>query len=149
MICKYCGKKMRLDDVDYNFKGNQDNYWICDNCHAGAFEKIRYNKSVSVKFDKEDNIESKEDLGGVVMEDNFEKLADIIKEKEKLEAVVERCQIENNTLYEALIIACEELEDLDSTLYDLYGRLDYYYETKDRHEWEKEILERAEEETGE
>lgn len=29
----------------------------------GAFEKIRYNKSVSVKFDKEDNIESKEDLG--------------------------------------------------------------------------------------
>lgn len=83
------------------------------------------------------------------MEDNFEKLADIIKEKEKLEAVVERCQIENNTLYEALIIACEELEDLDSTLYDLYGRLDYYYETKDRHEWEKEILERAEEETGE
>lgn len=83
------------------------------------------------------------------MEDNFEKLADIIKEKEKLETVVERCQIENNTLYEALIIACEELEDLDSTLYDLYGRLDYYYETKDRHEWEKEILERAEEETGE
>ena len=83
------------------------------------------------------------------MEDSFEKLADIIKEKEKLEAVVERCQIENNTLYEALIIACEELEDLDSTLYDLYGRLDYYYETKDRHEWKKEILERAEEETGE
>lgn len=83
------------------------------------------------------------------MEDNFEKLADIIKEKEKLEAVVERCQIENNTLYEALIIACEELEDLDSTLYDLYDSLDYYYETKDRHEWKKEILERAEEETGE
>ena len=63
MICKYCGKKMRLDDVDYNFKGNQNNYWICDNCHAGAFEKIRYNKSVSVKFYKEDNIESKEYLG--------------------------------------------------------------------------------------
>lgn len=55
MICKYCGKEMRLDDVDYNFKGNQDNYWICDNCHASAFEKIRYGKSVSVKFDKEDD----------------------------------------------------------------------------------------------
>ena len=54
MICKYCGNKMRLDDVDYNFKGNQDNYWICDNCHASAFEKIRYGKSVSVKFDKEE-----------------------------------------------------------------------------------------------
>ena len=54
---------MRLDDVDYNFKGNQNSYWICDNCHAGAFEKIRYNKSVSINFDKEDDIESKEDLG--------------------------------------------------------------------------------------
>ena len=63
MICKYCGKKMRLDDVDYNFKFNRNKYWICYNCHACAFEKIRYNKSVSVKFDKEDNIESKEDLG--------------------------------------------------------------------------------------
>lgn len=83
------------------------------------------------------------------MEDSFEKLADIIKEKEKLEAVVERCQIENNTLYEALNIACKALEDLDSTLYDLYDRLDTYYETKNRNEWKKELLERAEEETGE
>lgn len=75
------------------------------------------------------------------MEDNFEKLADIIKEKERLEAVVERCQIENNTLYEALLIACEELEDLDSSLYDLYDSLDYYYETKDRYEWKEYLLE--------
>lgn len=79
------------------------------------------------------------------MEDNFEKLADIIKEKERLEAVVERCQIENNTLYEALLIACKELEDKDSTLFDLYDRLDTYYETKDKYEWKKELLERAEE----
>ena len=72
-------------------------------------------------------------IWGVIMEDSFEKLADIIKEnslggqaldyladikrelkeKERLEAVVERCQIENNTLYEALIIACKELEEKD------------------------------------
>ena len=57
MICKYCGKEMNLDDVDYNFKGNQDNYWLCDNCHASAFEKIRYGKSVKVDFQKEDDIE--------------------------------------------------------------------------------------------
>ena len=36
---------------------------ILATCHAGAFEKIRYNKSVSINFDKEDDIESKEDLG--------------------------------------------------------------------------------------
>ena len=57
MICKYCGKEMRLDDVDYNFKGNQDNYWLCDNCHASAVEKIRYGKSIRVDFQKEDDIE--------------------------------------------------------------------------------------------
>lgn len=60
MICKYCGKEMKLDDVDYNFKGNKDNYWICENCNASAIEKIRYSKSISVKFYKEDNIESEE-----------------------------------------------------------------------------------------
>ena len=59
IICKYCGKEMRLDDVDYNFKGNQDNYWLCDNCNASAFEKIRYGESVKVEFYKEDDIERK------------------------------------------------------------------------------------------
>lgn len=55
-------------------------------------------------------------------------------------------QMSIEKLEKALIIACEELEDLDSTLYDLYDSLDYYYETKDRHEWKKELLERAEDE---
>ena len=59
MICKYCGGKMELDDIDYNFKGNQDNYWVCDNCNASAIEKIRYGKSISVEFYKEDNIKRK------------------------------------------------------------------------------------------
>ena len=47
MICKFCNSEMRLDDVVYNFKGNTDNYWVCDNCNATAFEKIRYNKNIS------------------------------------------------------------------------------------------------------
>ena len=59
IICEYCGKEMRLDDVDYNFKGNKNNYWLCDNCNASAFEKIRYDESVKVEFYKEDNIERK------------------------------------------------------------------------------------------
>lgn len=50
MICKFCKCAMRLDDVDYNFKGNKDNYWVCDNCCASAFEKIRYGKSIYVDF---------------------------------------------------------------------------------------------------
>ena len=79
------------------------------------------------------------------MEDSFEKLADIIKEKEKLEAVVKRYQIENEKLHEALNIACRELEDKDSMLYDLFDRLDDYYETKDKHEWKKYLLERVDE----
>ena len=91
-------------------------------------------------------------FGGVIMEDSFEKLADIIKENSLGGQVLDYLadiKIENEKLHEALNIACEELEYLDSTLYDLYDSLDYYYETKDRHEWKKEILERAEEETSE
>lgn len=89
------------------------------------------------------------------MEDSFEKLADIIKENslggQALDylADIKRELKEKEKLHEALNIACKELEDLDSTLYDLYDSLDYYYETKDRHEWKKELLERAEEETDE
>lgn len=50
MICKYCEKEMRLDDVDFNFKGNKDNYWVCDNCKATSCEKIRYGKCINVEF---------------------------------------------------------------------------------------------------
>ena len=59
MICKYCGKEMNLDDVDFNFTGNKDYYWVCDNCNASAIEKIRYGKSISVEFYKEDNIKGR------------------------------------------------------------------------------------------
>ena len=52
MICEFCGSEMVLDDVDFNFKGNQDNYWICENCDASAIEKIRYGRSVDVEFDR-------------------------------------------------------------------------------------------------
>ena len=39
MKCKYCNSEMRLDDVDYNFKGNKDNYWICEKCNSLHLKK--------------------------------------------------------------------------------------------------------------
>ena len=37
---------MILDDVDFNFKGNQDEWWICENehCEYSFIAKIRYGK---------------------------------------------------------------------------------------------------------
>lgn len=51
MKCKYCGNEMKLDDVDYNFKGNRDNYWLCD-CGASAIVKVRFSRTVCVIFKK-------------------------------------------------------------------------------------------------
>lgn len=52
MVCKACGKEMRLDDVDFNFKGNKDNYFVCDNCKCSCVEKIRYGKQIKVDWDE-------------------------------------------------------------------------------------------------
>ena len=43
-----------------------------------------------------------------------------------------------------LYLACCELEDKDSILFDLYDRLDTYYESKDRYEWKEHLLESVE-----
>lgn len=61
MKCKYCNSEMRLDDVDFNFKGNKDNYWECDTCNATALEKIRYGKSINVKFQEAEEISEEEE----------------------------------------------------------------------------------------
>ena len=50
-------------------------------------------------------------------------------------------QIKIERLEKALYLACCELEDKDSILFDLYDRLDTYYESKDRYEWKKYLLE--------
>lgn len=50
-------------------------------------------------------------------------------------------QMSIERLEQALNLACRELEDKDSMLYDLFDRLDTYYDTKDKHEWKKELLE--------
>ena len=52
MYCHFCGSEMILDDCDYNFKGNKDNYWYCENCEAFTFEKIRYGRSIYKEYHK-------------------------------------------------------------------------------------------------
>lgn len=36
---------MFLDDKDFNFKGNYDNYWCCNNCQTSCIEQVRFNQS--------------------------------------------------------------------------------------------------------
>lgn len=50
MICKNCGNEMLLDDIDFQFKGCKDNYWICHPCNLCAIEKIRYGKQVKIEW---------------------------------------------------------------------------------------------------
>lgn len=52
--CVFCDKEMRLDDVDFRFKGCQDNYYVCDFCKSSAYEKIRYNKSIGITWHFDD-----------------------------------------------------------------------------------------------
>ena len=44
--CPICEEEMELDDVDYNFEGNQDNYFICKNDNTSSFQKVRYGKVI-------------------------------------------------------------------------------------------------------
>lgn len=44
MKCKECGSNMYLDDIDFNFKGNKDNYYCCNNCQTSCIEQIRFGK---------------------------------------------------------------------------------------------------------
>lgn len=85
--------------------------------------------------------------GVVIMIDSFNKLADIcIKNKLGAETVdylvdIKKALEEKEKLEQALNLACRELEDKDSMLYDLFDRLDTYYDTKDKHEWKNYLLE--------
>lgn len=55
-------------------------------------------------------------------------------------------QMSIEKLEKALYIACFELEGKDSELFDLYNLyVDVQIDTKDRHEWKRELMDRAEE----
>lgn len=84
------------------------------------------------------------------MIDSFEKLADIcIKNKLGAETVdylvdIKKTLEERERLGKIFNLACKELEDKDSILFDLYDRFDTYYDTKDRYDWGLYLLESVE-----
>lgn len=81
------------------------------------------------------------------MIDSFEKLTDICINNnlggQTVDYLVDikKTLEEKEKLEQALDLACRELEDKDSMLYDLFDRLDTYYDTKDKHEWKNYLLE--------
>lgn len=54
--CLFCCKEMLIDDIDYNFDGCQDEYWLCPNCNSSLFRKVRYRKVLfsSYRWDRGD-----------------------------------------------------------------------------------------------
>lgn len=41
---------MILDDIDYNFEGNEDRYYLCPKCHSYLIVKVRYRKIIRKTF---------------------------------------------------------------------------------------------------
>lgn len=60
MICRECGAEMYLDDKDFNFKGNYDNYWCCDKCQTSCVEQVRFGQSFKEIWHSENNDEVKD-----------------------------------------------------------------------------------------
>lgn len=52
--CPKCNDNVIVEDVDYNFKGNEDDYCYCDNCKVNFLIKIRFSKIYNVEIFKED-----------------------------------------------------------------------------------------------
>ena len=60
MICKECGAEMVLDDKDTRFKGNYDNYWICEKCQTSCVEEVRFSQSFKEHWHSENGNEVKD-----------------------------------------------------------------------------------------
>lgn len=60
--CFNCGCEMMLDDIDFKFEGNQDNYFICTKCNSEVIQNVRVGKLIRNIYIDEDgkiiNIES-------------------------------------------------------------------------------------------
>lgn len=60
-FCRECGARMICDDIDYNFKGNFDQYWVCptEDCMTSCVENIRYGHPISEEWhtEKGDKVE--------------------------------------------------------------------------------------------
>lgn len=53
MLCLRCKSEMILDDKDFNFDGNYDNYWLCEDCEISCVEEVRYHQSFCEIWDSE------------------------------------------------------------------------------------------------
>ena len=52
--CKRCGTKVELDDIEYNFAGNQNEWLYCPKCNEWIIIKVRYGKICKVNREKGD-----------------------------------------------------------------------------------------------
>lgn len=57
MKCMFCGSEMVKDDVDFNFKGNYDIYWVCQHCPTSCIEQYRFSQSFKEIWHSENNNE--------------------------------------------------------------------------------------------
>lgn len=55
-FCPICNERFLVDDIDYNFKGCEDDYLYCEKCNINAFIKIRYGRPVKVEYSKDGEI---------------------------------------------------------------------------------------------
>ena len=46
---------MFLDDKDFNFKGNYDNYWCCEECQTSCIEQVRFGQPCKELWHSENN----------------------------------------------------------------------------------------------
>ena len=51
--CPKCSNILQVDDIDYQFKGCQDEVSYCSVCDLWYFVKVRYNKIVKVVRQKD------------------------------------------------------------------------------------------------
>lgn len=56
--CPKCGSELQLDDLDFNFKGCQDEYYFCSNekCNMNFHVKVRYEKAIKHNMIDEDGV---------------------------------------------------------------------------------------------
>lgn len=47
--CPKCGKTMRLDKIERNFNGNQNEKYFCEICDEKAIVKVRYGRVVKTE----------------------------------------------------------------------------------------------------
>lgn len=52
--CPKCGKFLKIDDIDYNFEGNQDESLFCLECGIFVYSKIRYKRICYAKIEEMD-----------------------------------------------------------------------------------------------